>query len=159
MATTKNRKEIVAQIAEIVDHIGLAQGIEAVDVELLGAGAHRMLRIYIDKPGGVTHGDCELISQKAGALLDEQDLIPGGAYQLEVSSPGVERKLKKPADFTRFRGQKIQVSLREPVDGQKRWEGTLTHFQDSRISLETAAGKTVQFAFDLVQKANLKFEW
>jgi ribosome maturation factor RimP len=159
MSQTANREAIVAKVVEITDRVGRPEHIETVEAELVGGGNNRLLRIYIDKPGGVTHADCEFISQNVGTILDVEDVIPGGSYTLEVSSPGVERKLTKPADYERFQGQKIKVSLREPVDNQKRWEGTLTGFADGVVTLEPAPGKTVRFPLGQVQKANLKFEW
>src|SRR5688572_19286471 len=122
MSQSSNREAIVAKVVEITDRVGRPENIEAVEAELMGGGNNRLLRIYIDKPGGVTLTDCEYISQHVGTILDVEDVIPGGSYRLEVSSPGVERKLTKPSDYDRFRGQKIKVSLREPVDSQKRWE-------------------------------------
>ena len=115
--------------------------------------------LNIDKPSGVTHADCERISHEAGDILDAEDVIPGGAYTLEVSSPGVERKLSKPADFQRFIGQKAKIVLHEPVENQKSWIGTLAALEGNVVTLEPSAGKTVQFALDQVEKANLKFEW
>ena len=108
---------------------------------------------------GITHADCEFISQHAGTILDVEDVVPGGSYTLEVSSPGVERKLTKPADFERFTGQKIKLVLREPFENQKRWEGTLAGFSGGTITLEPAPGKPLQIALSNVAKANLKFEW
>jgi ribosome maturation factor RimP len=139
--------------------VGRPHDIEPVEIELLGGGNARVLRIFIDKPGGVTHSDCEMISQNVGTVLDVEDVIPGGAYTLEVSSPGVERKLTKPSDFVRFKGQKVKLALREPVENQKRWEGVLAEFANSTITLEPAPGRTLQIAFGNVAKANLKFDW
>lgn len=118
-----------------------------------------MVRISIDKPEGVTHADCELVSQQVGTILDVEDVVPGGRYTLEVSSPGIERKLLKPRDYERFRGKKIKVTLRDPIDGRRHWEGTLAGFEDSTVSLEAAPGQIVQFPFEQIQKANLKFDW
>jgi len=94
-----------------------------------------------------------------GTILDIEDVIPGGSYNLEVSSPGVERKLSKPRDFERFLGQKAKVTLREPVENQRHWEGTLAGFEDGQITLEPQAGKIIRFPLAQVAKANLKFEW
>jgi ribosome maturation factor RimP len=163
------KQPLVDQIYEIADRIARAAGLEIVEVELLGGGAARLLRVYIDrvsdnrvsndKVGGVSHADCELLSRELGAELDAGDLIPGEAgYHLEVSSPGVERKLVRPRDYSRFTGQKVKISLREPVDGTKRYEGVLTSFVDGIVTLETPA-KPVAIPFDLISKANLKFEW
>ena len=153
------KEGVVEKIREIAERVAASEGIEIVDVELLGAGRHRMLRIYIDKPSGVTHGDCETISQNVGTILDIEDIVPGDRYTLEVSSPGVERKLTKPRDFERFSGQKIKVVLREPVENQRRWEGTLAAFEADQVTLETAPGKFIRFDLNQVEKANLKFEW
>jgi ribosome maturation factor RimP len=153
------REEIVAKVVEITDRVGRPEHIETVEAELLGGGSQRVLRIYIDKPGGVTHADCEFISQHVGTILDVEDLIPGGSYTLEVSSPGVERKLIKPSDYERFKGQKIKVALREPIENSRRWEGTLRDFSGGVVTLDAPSGKSIQFALDQVQKANLKFEW
>ena len=150
---------VLSKIEEIADRVGRSEGIEIVEIELKGGGNSRFLRISIDKPDGVTHADCELVSQQVGTILDVEDVIPGGRYTLEVSSPGVERKLLKPGDFERFKGKKAKIALREPIENQRRWEGTLAGYADGVIRLEVAPGKSVQFRFDQVEKANLKFEW
>ena len=149
---------ILSKIEAIAERVAQSEGIEIVEVELKGGGKNRFLRISIDRPEGVTHADCELISHQVGTILDVEDVVPG-AYTLEVSSPGVERKLLKYKDFERFAGKKIQVSLREPVENSRRWEGTLASCADGLINLEVDEGKTIQFPFDQVEKANLKFEW
>lgn len=156
---THLNEAVTAKVREIAERVGASEGIEIVEVELLGGGKHRVLRIFIDRPSGVTHGDCEMISQNVGAILDVEDVIPGDSYTLEVSSPGVERKLSKPRDYERFTGQKIKVVLREPVENQRRWEGTLAAFEGNRATLEVAPGRTIQFDLNQVDKANLKFEW
>ena len=122
------KQAVVGKVTEIAQRVGDSEGIEVVDVELLGGGNRRVLRIYIDKPGGVTHADCEMISHQVGTILDVEDVIPGGSYTLEVSSPGVERKLTKAGDFERFLGQKAKILLREPVESRRHWEGVLTAF-------------------------------
>ncbi len=134
-------------------------GIEIAEVQLRGAGRARLLRIYIDKPGGVTHGDCELVSERLSKLLDEQDVIPGDSYTLEVSSPGVERKLSRPKDFERVVGQKIRLAVKQPIEGQSRFEGKLAGFADELLDVEITPGHLVRVPLGQVQKANLKFEW
>jgi ribosome maturation factor RimP len=153
------KEEIVARINEIARRVGVSEGIEIVDVEFLGGGKNRLLRIYIDRPEGVTHADCEFISGQVGTILDVEDVIPGDSYTLEVSSPGVERKLAAPRDFERFVGKKAKVVLREPVENQRHWEGKLAGFSDGVVALESSGGKIVHFPLEQVQKANLKFEW
>jgi ribosome maturation factor RimP len=154
-----DREVITAKVAEIVERVGSDAGIEVADVQFLGGGGSRVLRIFIDKPSGVTHADCEFISQNVGTILDVEDVIPGAGYTLEVSSPGVERKLSKPREFERFVGQKIKVALRQPVENQRHWVGALAGFANGIITLEPSPGRTIQFPLDQVEKANLKFEW
>jgi ribosome maturation factor RimP len=170
----ENREAVTARVMEIAERVGAREGIEIVDVQMLGGGGARVLRIFIDRPPvaasatpgaepgqgpGVTHGDCEYISENVGTILDMEDVIPGQRYTLEVSSPGVERKLTKPRDFERFVGQKIKVALREPLENSRHWSGTLSSFTEGIIALEHSPGRTLRFPFDQVEKANLKFEW
>jgi ribosome maturation factor RimP len=154
-----DRTAVVEKVREIVERVASSEGVEVVDVQLLGGGNSRVLRIFIDKPEGVTHADCEFMSLNAGTILDVEDVIPGGHYTLEVSSPGVERKLNHPRDFERFSGHKVKVVLRAAVDGQKVWAGMLKGYDAGIVTLEPVPGKSVQFPLDQVEKANLKFEW
>ncbi|MGH9659024.1 MAG: ribosome maturation factor RimP [Bryobacteraceae bacterium] len=149
---------LIARIEQIAGRVARSEGLEVVDVELKGGGSSRFLRISIDKPTGVTHADCELVSQQVGTILDVEDVVPG-RYTLEVSSPGVERKLRGLQDFERFRGRKVKVVLREALEGQKRLEGILAGVEGGEIALEAAPGRVVRFSLEQVDKANLKFEW
>ena len=153
------KQAIVEKIAAIANRVCGSEGIEIVDVELLGSGGSRLLRISIDRPGGVSHEHCELISRQVGTILDVEDVIPGGSYHLEVSSPGLERKLSKPGDFERFIGREAKVLLRQPVENQRRWEGRLARFEAGVVTLEPEPGREVRFDLSMVEKANLKFKW
>jgi len=153
------RDAIIEKVQEITERVAGDAGLEVVDVQMLGGGGSRLLRIFIDKPEGVTHADCEFVSQNVGTILDVEDVIPGGRYTLEVSSPGVERKLVKPKEFERFVGHKVKVVLRQPVEDQKTWVGALRNFAEGIITLEPSPGRSVQFPLELVERANLKFEW
>jgi ribosome maturation factor RimP len=153
------REAAASKIEEIAMRVAEPEGIEVVEVELKGGGNNRFVRISIDKPSGVTHADCELVSQQVSTILDIEDVVPGGHYTLEVSSPGVERKLSKPADFVRFQGKKVKITLRDMVDGRRNWEGTLSGFENGTITLDVGTDKTMRFPIDQVHKANLKFEW
>lgn len=153
------KSEIIEKVIEIVERAGRKDSIEAVEVELKGAGNARVLRIFIDKPDGVTHADCQHISDYVGTVLDVEDVIPGGRYTLEVSSPGVERKLSRPRDFERFAGQNAKVVLAEPIENRKVWEGKLAGFEGGVITLEPAQGEPVKIPLDQVARANLKFDW
>lgn len=154
-----DRAAVTEKIREIAERVASDEGMEVVDVQMLGGGSGRVLRITIDRPQGVTHADCEFISQHVGTILDVEDVVPGSSYTLEVSSPGVERKLTKPAEFERFVGQKVKVVLRQPVENQRHWVGALKSFAEGVITLEPSPGRSVQFPLEQVERANLKFEW
>ena len=150
---------LLEKLTDLGERAARGTGIEVVEVQLRGAGKARLLRVCIDKSGGITHADCELISGRLGTLLDEEDAVPGDSYTLEVSSPGVERKLLQPRDFQRVVGQKIRLAVRDPIEGQTRLEGKLALFAEGILHLEVAPGDRVQVPLEQVQKANLKFEW
>jgi ribosome maturation factor RimP len=155
------KNELIDKVTAIVGRAGRSSGIEAVEVQWLGSGRQRLLRIFIDKPQGVTHGDCETISQYVGTVLDAEDAIPGGSYTLEVSSPGIERKLIRPEDYERFAGKKAKIVLRQPLPGDSRrsWQGRLAGYHDGLIRLEPPDGDAVEIPLTLVERANLRHEW
>jgi ribosome maturation factor RimP len=165
------KNEAISRIEQIAASVAVAGGLELVEVELKGAGANQLLRIVIDKPGGVSHADCEFVSREAGTQLDgvfddsgNGNALPG-PYQLEVSSPGVERKLKKWQDWERFRGQKVKVVLKQPAEGNLRhFDGIISQTAADAngahiVTVELADGKHVTVPVDQVDRANLKFEW
>ena len=116
---------------------GVLQGLEVVEVELRGGGKARMLRIFIDKPSGVTHEDCANVSREVGTILDVEDAMPGGPYTLEVSSPGLDRKLLRAADYERF-GSRVKLMTRESGEWQSAFRRSLESFQSGR--LDTGSG-------------------
>ncbi|HEV2469273.1 MAG TPA: ribosome maturation factor RimP [Candidatus Sulfotelmatobacter sp.] len=164
----------VERVRQIADRVAASSGLEVVEVEFLGGGKARMLRVFLDKPAagndplaGVTHEDCANFSREFGTILDVEDLVPG-SYTLEVSSPGLDRKLVKAADFTRFTGSRMKLMTRQPVNHNRHFEGRLESFQDGRLTLDLsvashksrkkmgdAAGKKVEIEFANVEKANL----
>ncbi len=158
MAAVEN-KELLERITELGERSAMGTDIELVEIQLKGSGNARLLRVYIDKPGGVTHGDCEVISERLGKLLDEEDPIPENSYTLEVSSPGIERRLSKPRDFERVVGQKIRLAVQPPGESRRQLEGRLAQVANGALEVEVAPGNLVRVPLDTVQKANLKFEW
>jgi ribosome maturation factor RimP len=150
---------LVERITAVAERAARREGLEVWDVEVAGAGRGRIVRIYIDKPEGVTLDDCELISQQVGTVLDVEDVIPDQHYNLEVSSPGVERRLLKPEHFARFAGQKIRLALREPIENRRRWECTVRGVEDGVIVVETDGGAMLRLGMQQIDKASLKFEW
>ncbi|MFL6306525.1 MAG: ribosome maturation factor RimP [Candidatus Sulfotelmatobacter sp.] len=164
----------VERVREIADRVAASSGLEIVDVEFLGGGKARMLRVFLDKLGagtdplaGVTHEDCAKFSREFGTILDVEDVMPG-AYTLEVSSPGLDRTLVKAADFARFTGSRVKLTTRQPVNNNRHFEGRLEKLEDGRLTLDLsvashksrkkmgeAAGHKIEIEFANVEKANL----
>jgi ribosome maturation factor RimP len=154
------------KIRDIVGRVAATHGVEVVEVELRGGGKARTLKITIDKPEGVTHEDCANVSREVSTILDVEDAVPGSSYMLEVSSPGLDRKLLRAQDYVRFTGSRIKVMTREPVNGNRHFEGRLQSFQDDTLALELTSGKkpkpghpqpgkTVEIDLVNVEKANV----
>jgi ribosome maturation factor RimP len=111
----------IDQIRAITERVAASNGLEIVEIELRGGGKSRMLRIFIDKPEGVTHEDCAKLSREVSTILDVEDAIPG-SYVLEVSSPGLDRKLFRPADFERYQGSRVKLTTKGAVNGNRHFE-------------------------------------
>src|SRR5438270_6643599 len=129
------------RVREIAERVAASSGLEVVEVELRGGGKARMLRIVIDKPAGVTHEDCANLSREVGTILDVEDAVPGGSYTLEVSSPGLDRKLVRPVDYERFTGSRVKLTTYQPVNGNRHFEGRLESFRDGRLTLDLSAAR------------------
>ena len=130
-----------------------ALGYELVDVEFASAGSGGLLRLYIDAPAGITVDDCERVSHRVSEILDVEDPIPG-AYTLEVSSPGLDRILRTREHFGRFRGSRIRVQLSLPIEGRRRYTGTLTGVTEDAIEMEVD-GEPVRLELTRIQKARV----
>lgn len=130
-----------------------ALGYELVDVEFASAGSGGLLRLYIDAPAGITVDDCERVSHRVSEILDVEDPIPG-AYTLEVSSPGLDRILRTREHFERFRGSRIRVQLSLPIEGRRRYTGTLTSVTEDAIEMEVD-GEPVQLERTRIHKARV----
>lgn len=147
-------KNVVAIVEELAAPVVEANNMELVDVSYAKEGGRWFLRLFIDKPGGVSLDDCQLISRAVEAVLDEYDPVPH-SYTLEVSSPGLDRPLKKLADFERFAGKKVSLSTFGPIEGQRRFKGILKGVEDKKnIKLEVA-GQDVSIPHEKVAKAKL----
>jgi ribosome maturation factor RimP len=166
------------RVREIAERVAASSGLEVVEVEFRGSGNARMLRVFLDKPGaasgdplaGVTHGDCANFSREFGTILDVEDAMPG-SYTLEVSSPGLDRKLTKAAEFERFVGSRMKVTTRFPVNNNRHFEGRLESFTGGRLTLDASVaskksrkkmgpaaaeqGHKVTIEFANIEKANL----
>ncbi len=167
----------VERVRAIAERVAASSGLEVVEVELRGGGKARMLRIVIDKPAagaidkpvGVTHEDCANLSREVGTILDVEDAVPGGSYVLEVSSPGLDRKLVRPADYERFAGSRVKLTTRQPVNGNRYFEGRLENFQAGWLTLDLSAARKkfrpgdgapqkLEIELANVEKANLEPE-
>jgi ribosome maturation factor RimP len=145
------------RIREAAERVARSTGVEVVDVEWK-VGKQRFLRVYIDKPEGVSHRDCEAVSNQLSVILDVEDLVPGPHYILEVSSPGLDRKLTKPAEFERFTGRLARISTAEPIENQKFFEGRLAGFADGKVQIEVK-GRVLALPMEGIRKANLVVEF
>ncbi len=146
------------RIRRLIEEVVESQGYELVEAELKGAGNNSVLRIFIDKTVGISHSDCELVSEQVGTVLDVEDLIPS-SYTLEVSSPGLERKLVKESDYTRFDGKLARIQTRIPLNQQKVFRGRLQGVHDGKIRLELPKGNILEIPLDVIQEARLEFDW
>ena len=190
----------IDQIRAIADRIAASFSMEVVEIEFQGNSKARTLCVFLEKNAqerarlvaaaadgnsdplptnvavetlsGVTHEDCALFAQDFSNLLDIEDLVPGAEYTLEVSSPGLERKLSTPADYQRFLGSLVKLQTLAPMNGNRQWRGRLTHFADNTLTLDLSALKqkgkakkaapaeeTVQIPLAEVEKANLLAEF
>jgi ribosome maturation factor RimP len=149
---------IVDQARSIAERVAGSEGLEVVDVEWRGGGRHGVLRVFIDKPEGISLADCEAVSKQMSTILDVEDVVPGGRYSLEVSSPGLDRKLVKPGDYERFRGKKATIKLLAPREGRGQFTGRLAGLDGAEALLETADGNTERFPLQDIRTARLVVE-
>lgn len=171
----------VEKVRTIAERVARDLGLEIADLEFRGGAGKggRLLRVFIERAGaaqggntpdeivqyGVTHSDCEAVSRELSTILDVEDAVPGGSYLLEVSSPGLDRRLSKAADFARFTGSRVKLMTREPVENNRHWEGRLEAFGDGRLTLDVTPAKRknkpapdtrkLEIALSNVERANL----
>ncbi len=147
----KVREEVERLVLPILEE----EGMELVDIEYKMGRGRGILRLYIDKPEGVKIEDCERVSKRIDPILDRSNII-GGHYLLEVSSPGLDRPLKREEDFKRFMGRLIKIKTFSPIDNQKTFVGTLKDYKEGVVTLETKEEKIIQISLGNIAKANLE---
>lgn len=147
----------MSKVSELTRQIVQSEGLELVEAEWKGALRGGVLRVYIDKPTGITHADCECVSHQLSAALDVEDLVPAN-YTLEVSSPGLDRKLSRPADFRRFEGRKAKVRVRGVLEGSRTVTGRIESSSQDGVSLRSASGEALDVAFADIELARLVVE-
>lgn len=145
------------KIREIAKTAAVERGLDFVHSEIAGTKRNAVVRIFVDKPGGVTIEDCSLLSRDVEAILDEMDVIPS-AYVLEVSSPGLERELYSLEDFRKFVGSKARLKLNIEIGGRKNFRGTIDSVEDDLIRFTDRSIGEISFPYEAVSKANLLFD-
>jgi len=144
----------VSDIWSLIEPVVEGMGYEVVDIDFRPHPTDGLLRIFIDKPGGIQLEDCEVVSKQVSGVLDVEDPIPG-QFNLEVSSPGLERPLRKQQDFTRFAGETVKIKLSVPtLEGQRNFTGKLMGMQDNEVILQ-ADNETHYFPLDSIDKAHI----
>lgn len=162
--------EQLERVHEIAERVATSEGLELVEVEFHGRGSNAVLRVFIDKPGGVTIDDCQNVSRQLSVILDVEDPIPD-SYTLEVSSPGLDRKLSKPSDFERFADSQVKFFLKSPMvlgapatgaaapRGVRRFQARLLGIDGRMVQADSGGGNVVQFDIADIERANLVVEF
>ncbi|MFH0844168.1 MAG: ribosome maturation factor RimP [Pseudomonadota bacterium] len=148
---------VITNATALIEPILKEMDFELVDVEYVSNYGRWVLRLFLDKEGGVTIDDCARISSEIGHVIDVKEIIPH-EYVLEVSSPGLNRPLKKEKDFIRAVGKKVKISMLNPIKNRRNFTGYLGHFQEDILSLDTG-GETVELPMSQIKKANLIYEF
>lgn len=156
-------KDVVDQIREVALPLLDSKGLELVDLEFRKVGHGMVLRLFIDKSGGIMLDDCADVSRELSELLDVEEIVPCN-YNLEVSSPGVNRPLTKPSDYERYAGRQVKVRTYEMVaddagNSRKTFLGQLEGLKDGVLLIRLNEGQSAAIPFDKVAKANLEFEF
>ena len=145
----------------MAERVVSSEGLYLVDVELKGGRSNPLLRIYIDKQGGISHADCQLVSEQLSAMLDVEDPFPG-SYTLEVSSPGLDRELRKPRDYEHFTGRRARLILRSPAGGRTSGpttvEGRLAGLEAGRVRLDLGESGIQEYDLAEISKGKLLIE-
>jgi len=150
-------RSIDEKIQEITARVAKENNLELVHAETVGTIQNLTVRVFIDKPGGVTHEDCSTMSRKLGEIFDAENFIPL-SYLLEVSSPGLERQLYSLQDFEKFAGKLAKVKTKAAINGQKNFRGRIAGIENEEIIFDDKTNGTVRFPYNEVAKANLEID-
>src|SRR5438105_2626720 len=148
---------VAERVHQIAEQAAIDHGLEMVHTEVAGPEGHPVVRVFIDKPGGVTHDDCSDVSTQIGTVLDVEDFIHS-AYTLEVSSPGLERGLYKLADYQRFAGSTAKLKTRMPIKNQRNFQGRISGVENQNVVFEDRTSGRITIPFDSIVKANLEID-
>jgi ribosome maturation factor RimP len=150
-------ESIADRVQELAERVAIDHGLELVHAEVAGPENKPIVRIFIDKPQGVTHEDCSEVSTHLGTILDVEDFIHA-SYTLEVSSPGLERGLYKRADYERFAGSNAKLKTRQPIGGQRNFRGRLIGLEDDEVIFEDRTNGRVRVPLDVIKQANIEVD-
>jgi ribosome maturation factor RimP len=148
-------RAVAERVREIAEQTAIDHGVELVHAEVAGPEGSPVVRLFIDKPGGVTHDDCSRVSHQMSTVMDVEDFIHS-AYVLEVSSPGLERGLYKRADYERFTGSIAKLKARSPIKGQRNFRGRILGVANDKVIVEDRTSGRVEVPLDGIVKANLE---
>jgi ribosome maturation factor RimP len=148
---------VAERITQLAEQTAIDHGVELVHCEVAGPEGHPIVRVFIDKPGGVTHDDCSNVSHHLDTVLDVEDFIHS-AYTLEVSSPGIERGLYKPADYERFAGHLAKIKTRAAIKNQRNFRGRIIGMSDGEVVFEDKTSGRVNISITEIAKANLEID-
>ena len=148
---------IAQRVQDIAERVAIDHGIELVHAEVAGPENKPIVRVFIDKPQGVTHDDCSEVSLHLGTILDVEDFIHA-SYTLEVSSPGLERGLYKRADYERFAGNDARMKTRLPVNGQRNFRGRLLGMDGDEVLFDDRTNGKVRIPLEIIKQANLEVD-
>ena len=151
------QNSIAERVQQLAEQVAIDHGLELVHTEVAGPENKPIVRVFIDKPHGVTHDDCSEVSLHLGTILDVEDFIHA-SYTLEVSSPGLERGLYKRADYERFAGSDAKLKTRQPIDGQRNFRGRILGVDENDVLFEDRTNGRVRIPFDIITRANLEVD-
>ena len=153
--TSPQAAEIAARVRSLAEPILADQGLELVEVEFRRETHGWVLRLYMDRPDGITLDDCQRVSEELGDHLDVEDFV-GHPYHLEVSSPGLDRPLTRDQDFVRFVGQEVRIATRSDLDGRHNFRGRLAGLRDGAVLLDLPDGQRAAIPRELILRARLQ---
>ena len=148
---------VAERVREIAEQAAIDHGVELVHAEVAGPEGRPIVRVFIDKPEGVTHDDCSAVSTQMDTVLDVEDFIHS-PYTLEVSSPGLERGLYKPADYERFAGGQAKIKARTPVKDQRNFRGRIIGVESNHVIFDDQTSGRVEIPIDGIARANLEID-
>ena len=148
---------IAERVQELAERVAIDHGLELVHAEVAGPENKPIVRVFIDKPHGVTHDDCSDVSLHLGTILEVEDFIHA-SYTLAVSSPGLERGLYKRADYERFAGSDAKLKTRQPIEGQRNFRGRILGVDENDVLFEDRTNGRVRIPFDIITRANLEVD-